>query len=80
MTNIDLSGQQALANSIAPKLLELKNAILARRPAWSELSPAARRAWYNSGQDPILVLAEQAYDFLSKVREEMQDGMGKESS
>jgi len=73
MATLDLSGQATLAASIQPKLVQLRNAITARKPIWDKLPPEKRLAWAKSDKDPIMVLARETYLFLDKVYDRIRE-------
>ena len=56
LPNIDLTGQQALADTIEPQLTAFVQALAARHEVWDAISPEKRAAWCNSNKDPIMSL------------------------
>jgi hypothetical protein len=70
MATITLTGQATLAAGISPKLLQLKNALIARKPIWDKLPPEKRLAWAKGTKDPIMVLARDTYLFLDAIFED----------
>ena len=64
MTILDLSGQQAAYNLIAPRIQQLKNTMDLRKAVWNKLPKAKKIAWIQSDKDPIMGLAWSIYKYL----------------
>lgn len=64
MTILDLTGQQAAYDIIAPKIQQLKNVMDLRKEVWDKLPPAKKIAWIQSDKDPIMGLAWSVYKYL----------------
>jgi len=64
MTTLDLTGQQAAYNLIAPKIQQLKDAMDLRKSIWDKLPVNKKIAWIQSGKDPIMGLAWTVYKYL----------------
>lgn len=64
MAILNLSGQQAAYNLIAPKIQNLKDAMDLRKPIWDKLPAAKKIAWIKSDKDPIMGLAWTVYKYL----------------
>ena len=57
MADYNFTNQQALADSIKPKLIALKNALDLRYPFFSKLSFAKKKIYVKSDKDPVVSLA-----------------------
>lgn len=64
MAILDISGQQAAYNLIAPKVQNLKDAMDLRKAIWDKLPKAKKIAWIQSDKDPIMGLAWTVYKYL----------------
>lgn len=64
MAILDLSGQQAAYNLIAPRMQQLKDAMDLRKSIWDKLPVAKKIAWIQSDKDPIMGLAWTIYKYL----------------
>ena len=64
MAILNLSGQQADYNTIAPKVQTLKVWMDERKVLWDKISPEKRKKWVISGKDPIMSLAWNIYKYL----------------
>jgi len=64
MAILDLSGQQAAYNLIAPKIQQLKDAMDLRKAIWDKLPTAKKITWIQSDKDPIMSLAWTVYKYL----------------
>ena len=64
MANLDLTGQQAYADSMAPKIQSLKNRLDERSIIWEKLSTTKKKKWITSGKDPIMTIAWQMFKYL----------------
>lgn len=64
MANLNLSGQEAEKNQIAPKVQQLKNRMNERKVIWDKLPDDKKKLWITSGKDPIMTLAWNSYRFL----------------
>ncbi len=61
----NLIGQQTIADNLAPKIQNLKTQMDARKTVWEKCSRPKKKAWVQSGKDPIMTLAWQIYKYLS---------------
>ncbi len=64
MADLNLTGQQAQTNQIAPKIQTLKDRMNERKAIWDKLPDDKKKLWITSGDDPIMTLAWQSYRFL----------------
>lgn len=64
MADLNLSGQQAERDQIAPKIQQLKDRLNERKVIWDKLSDEKKKLWIQSGKDPVMTLAWQAYRYL----------------
>ncbi|MCK5013173.1 MAG: hypothetical protein KAS66_05095 [Candidatus Omnitrophica bacterium] len=64
MSILDLSGQQAAYNLIAPKIQDLKEKMDLRKQIWDKLPASKKIAWIQSDKDPIMGLAWTVYKYL----------------
>ena len=64
MTSLNLPGQQAAYNLMAPKIQQLKDAMDLRKGVWDKLPNDKKIAWVQSGKDPIMGLAWSVYKYL----------------
>lgn len=64
MTTLNLTGQQAAYNLIAPRIQQLKNAMDLRKIVWDKLPNNKKIAWIQSDKDPIMGLAWSVYKYL----------------
>lgn len=65
MANLNLAGQQAYRNTIAPHIQTLKSRMNERKVIWDKLPDDKKKLWITSGKDPIMTLAWNSYRFLS---------------
>jgi hypothetical protein len=64
MADLNLVSQSALASTIQTRITQLKTAMDLRKDVWSRLSIEKKRAWVQSGKDPIMTLAWNIYKYL----------------
>lgn len=64
MATINLTGQDADFTTIRPKIIKMKQMMNDRKVIWDKLPHAKRKVWVTSGQDNIMTLAYQTYQFL----------------
>jgi hypothetical protein len=64
MATLNLTGQQAAYNLIAPKIQQLKDAMDLRKPIWNKLPAAKKIVWIQSDKDPVMGLAWSVYKYL----------------
>lgn len=64
MATLNLTGQQDIKNDIAPKLLQLKQAMEARKDIWDKLSIEKKKKWITSGKDPVMNISWDVYNYL----------------
>lgn len=64
MTLVDLVGQTVAKTQIAPKLLQLKTQMDARKEVWNKLPRDKKVAWIKSEKDPIMNIAWSIYKYL----------------
>jgi hypothetical protein len=76
---LDLSGQQALYDSIAPKVQNLKQAMDLRAPIWNKISSDRKKKWVQWDKDPIMGLSAQIVQYYVKNFREIVDHYIEES-
>ncbi len=64
MATLDLTGQAAARNLIAPKLLQLKQLMDQRKLIWDKIRPHRRLQWVQSDKDAIMAVAVDVYRYL----------------
>ena len=64
MANLNLSGQQAYKDAIAPHIQTLKDRMNERKVIWDKLPDDKKKLWITSGKDPIMTLAWNSYKYL----------------
>lgn len=64
MAILELTGQSLERDDIAPKLLKLKNLMNQRKIIWDKLPIEKKKAWVASGQDPIMQLAWDVFNYI----------------
>jgi hypothetical protein len=62
--NLDLSGQQTIYNAVAPRIVQLKDAMNLRKPIFKKLPYAKKVTWVQSPRDPVMGLAWDVYKYL----------------
>ena len=75
MTTLNLTNQQNLANQLAPAMVALRNALVARQPIWDRLSRKKRKVWLQSGKDPIFDMLQPHRSWLMKLLAEVEEAM-----
>lgn len=64
MATLNLNGQQAEADAIAPHILRLKQLMGERKDLWQKITLKKRKKWVEQANDPVMDLAYQAYEYL----------------
>ena len=64
MSKLDLSNQETTKNNIAPKLLQLKQQMDARKDIWNKLPIEKKKKWITSEKDPVMNIAWDVYKYL----------------
>ena len=64
MADLVLTGQAIERDDVQPKLIKLKNLMDQRKVIWQKIKPAKRKAWVLSGDDPIMDVAWDVYNYL----------------
>jgi len=64
MATLELSGQSLERADIAPKLLKLKNLLDDRKDMWAKIPFEKRKAWMQSGKDPVMDIAWDVWNYL----------------
>lgn len=64
MAILNLIGQQAAYNLIAPKIQQLKDAMDLRKSIWNKLTVVKKIKWIRSDKDPLIWLAWSVYKYL----------------
>lgn len=64
--NLNLTGQQDIRSQVAPKLLQMKNAMDLRKALWDRLPLAKKRRWIQLAptKDPVMDIAWDVYRYL----------------
>lgn len=64
MAELNLTNQETIKEIIAPKLLQLKQTMDARKEIWDKLPIEKKKKWIASGKDPIMNIAWDVYKYL----------------
>lgn len=64
MTDLNLTGQATSASQIQTRITQFKSAIDLRKDVWNRMSDTKKKAWVQSGKDPIMTIAWQIYRYL----------------
>ena len=64
MTTLNLTGQALERDDIQPKLVKLKQLLDQRKAIWAKLPVAKRKAWVTGGNDPIMDIAWDVFNYL----------------
>jgi len=64
--NLNLTGQQAVYNTVAPKINTFKQAMNLRKVMWYKIPLAKKKSWVQWDKDPIMGLAAQVIEYFVK--------------
>jgi len=64
MATLSLTNQLTEKADIAPKILKLRTLLESRSEVWQKIPYEKRKAWLDSGKDPILEEAWTMYQYL----------------
>ena len=67
MATIELTNQKTLETQIKPMMTALQNALGDRLDIWRKIPLEKKKAWLESGEDPILTLAKDLYIYLDST-------------
>ena len=65
--NLNLPGQSDIRDQVAPRLLQLKDAMDLRKAIWDRLPEAKKRRWIQLAptKDPIMDIALDVFKYLA---------------
>jgi hypothetical protein len=64
MSDLSLGGQAVERDDVNPKLVKLKNLMDQRKDWWKRIGFDKRKTWVLSGEDPIIDIAWDIYNYL----------------